>query len=190
MNPPLRRQDDIAALRQAVKDGVITVLATDHAPHTLESKSLEFDHAPFGIVGIETALPLFVKALVEPGLIDWPKLIEMMTVNPAELCGLDGPPHKLGHLQPGYAGDVTIIDPNQSWVIDSSRFVSKSTNTPFDGWSVTGRAVAVVVMGEVKMDREGRAGRPKVPEPVEPTAEPVSAGGEGSGVLTAAPDER
>jgi len=157
VNPPLRSQKDVDALRAGVADGTITILATDHAPHTKESKLLEFDAAPFGIIGLETALALYVMALVETGVIDWPKLIEMMTINPARLCSLDDEPHQLGTLTPGRFADVTIIDPNETWTIDDTAFAGKSTHTPFKGWTVTGRAVATLVGGRVKIDRHGRS---------------------------------
>lgn len=169
MNPPLREKSDINAILEGVADGTITILATDHAPHTLDRKSLDFESAPFGIVGIETALALYIKALIEPGVIDWPRLIAMLTIEPARLCGLDrldapsGPGaaalgwvhragYGLGRLHVGAAGDVTVIDPKLEWTIDSSKFVSLSRNTPFDGWTVRGRAVATVVGGEVVRD--------------------------------------
>jgi dihydroorotase len=102
MNPPLREQKDVDAIRAGVADGTITVLATDHAPHTTEEKKLPFEEAPFGIVGLETALPLYVEALVTPKLIEWPRLIALMTIEPARLCGLDQ--QGLGHVEGGWAG--------------------------------------------------------------------------------------
>ncbi|MEM9913612.1 MAG: dihydroorotase [Planctomycetota bacterium] len=143
MNPPLRQQSDIDALRAGIADGTITVLATDHAPHTQEEKSLEFAAAPYGIVGLDCALPLYIKALIEPGVIDWPKLIELLTINPARLCGLDGK----GTLAPGSDADVTLIDPDAEWTIDINQFASKARNCPFDGWTVRGRAVGTIVGG-------------------------------------------
>lgn len=170
MNPPLREKADINAILEGVADGTITILATDHAPHTQDRKALDFEAAPFGIVGIETALALYIRALIEPGVIDWPRMIAMMTIEPARLCGLDrldapsGPGaaalgwvHRsglgLGRLQVGAAGDVTVIDPKHEWTIDASRFLSLCRNTPFDGWKVRGRAVATVIAGEVVLDR-------------------------------------
>lgn len=153
MNPPLRTKADCEAIVQGVKDGTITVLATDHAPHTPEEKELEFAAAPFGIIGLDCALPLYIKALIESGAIDWPHLISLMTINPARLCPL---PDK-GELTVGADADVTIIDPAEQWTIDVNEFKSKSRNCPFDGWSVQGRAIATIVGGEVKMCRD--AGR-------------------------------
>lgn len=149
MNPPLREQRDVDALRAGVADGTITVLATDHAPHTPEEKALPFEEAPFGIVGLETALPLYAEALVATGLIDWPRLIALMTIEPARLCGLDA--MGLGHLKVGGPGDVTVIDPDAEWTIRAGEFESRSRNTPFEGRRVRGRAVAVVVGGEVRL---------------------------------------
>ncbi|MCC6320345.1 MAG: dihydroorotase [Phycisphaerales bacterium] len=148
MNPPLREQSDIKAMLEGIADGTISVLATDHAPHTPERKALDFEAAPFGIVGLETALPLYIKALVEPGVIGWPRLVAMMTIEPARLCGLDR--RGFGRLRVGDPGDVTVIDPDVDWKIRAADFAGLSKNTPFDGWAVKGRAFATVVGGEVK----------------------------------------
>lgn len=145
MNPPLRTQQDVDALRAGVADGTITVLATDHAPHTAAEKAKDFANAPFGIVGLETALPLYARALVESGAVGWPRLIELLTLEPARLLGLDA--EGFGTLRVGGPGDVTIIDPAHEWVIDRRAFRSTSANTPFDGWRVRGRAVASFVAG-------------------------------------------
>jgi len=147
MNPPLRTQADVDAVIEGVVDGTIEILATDHAPHAAEKKSRELDIAPFGIVGLETLIPITVKALVEPGLLTWPDVITRLTVNPARLLNLD---HRKGSLKPGHDADVTIIDPDASWVIDPSKLRSKSHNTPYGGWSVKGRAHVVIVNGEVR----------------------------------------
>lgn len=161
MNPPLREAHDIEALRQGVADGTITILGTDHAPHTAERKALEFDDAPFGIVGLETALPLYIKALLEPGHLQWPGLIERMTINPARLCGLDA--LGLGSLTPGHSpGDITIIDPHESYTIRAAELTGKSCNTPFDGWTVTGRAMMTIVAGHVAWDRKNHPQTPVV----------------------------
>ena len=145
MNPPLRTAADVQACIEGVKDGTIDCLATDHAPHLAEEKELEFPIAPFGIIGLECALPLYVKALVEPGHLDWMRLIELMTTRPAEIVKLPK-----GTLKEGADADVTIIDPNMRWAIDVENFASKSRNCPFDGWDVSGRAVATIVGGQVK----------------------------------------
>src|SRR3954471_13865663 len=145
MNPPLRTASDVSACIEGVKDGTIDCLATDHAPHLAEEKELEFADAPFGIISLECALALYVKALVEPGHIDWMKLVELMTVRGAEIVKLGK-----GTLRVGADADVTIIDPNRKWKIDAEQFKSKSRNCPFQGWDVSGRATHTVVGGDVK----------------------------------------
>jgi len=131
MNPPLCTADDVKACIEGVRDGTIDILATDHAPHLAEEKELEFQLAPFGIIGLECALPLYVKALVEPGHVDWMKLIDLMSTRPARIVGLDA--IGKGTLREGADADVTIIDPGQVWKIEKEKFVSKSRNCPFDG---------------------------------------------------------
>jgi dihydroorotase len=145
MNPPLRTAADVAACIEGVKDGTIDCLATDHAPHRAEEKELEFPDAPMGIIGLECALALYIKALIDPGHIDWMKLIELMSTRPAEIVRLDR-----GSLRDGAAADVTIIDPQKAWTIDSNKFQSKSRNCPFNGWNVKGAPRATIVGGEVK----------------------------------------
>ena len=147
MNPPLRTAADVKACIDGVIDGTIDCLATDHAPHLAEEKELEFQSAPFGIIGLEGALALYAKALVEPGHIEWMRLIELMTIAGARIVKLDG---RKGTLKEGADADVTIIDPRMNWTIDAEQFASKSRNCPFHGWDVTGRAVATIVGGAVK----------------------------------------
>ncbi len=147
MNPPLREQSDIDAIREAVVEGWISVLATDHAPHTDEEKCRPFEAAPFGIIGLQTALPLYARALVETGLIDWPRLIALMTIEPARLCGLDA--CGLGALRQGGPADITVIDPAMRWTIDRDAVLGRSKNTPFHGWNVTGAARATIVGGRI-----------------------------------------
>lgn len=149
VNPPLRERADVDALVEAVAQGVVTVLATDHAPHAADEKALSFEEAPMGMVGLETALPLYIEALVTSGAISWKRLIELMTVEPARLCGLDG----LGVLAVGGEADVTVIDPERRWTIDAAALVGKSKNTPFLGRAVSGRAVLTVCRGRVVFDR-------------------------------------
>ncbi len=144
MNPPLRSEEDRQALIAGVADGTITVIATDHAPHTATAKEVEFDHAPFGIIGLETAFALCHTELVTKGVIDLPHLIRMMTAGPAEVLGLED-----YSLRPGRPADLTIFDPAEEYVIDSSKFFSKSRNTPFNGRSVIGRIIMTVVDGKV-----------------------------------------
>jgi len=150
MNPPLREQSDINALVEGVAEGVITVLATDHAPHTSSEKAAPFEDAPFGIVGIETALPLYREALIDSGAIDWPRLLAMMTIEPARLCGLDA--IGIGTLALGSPADITVIDPNLEWTIDPKEFKSKSTNSPFVGRNVRGRAVMTIIGGSIRSE--------------------------------------
>ncbi len=145
MNPPLRTQPDVDACIAGVKDGTIDILATDHAPHLAEEKELEFPYAPFGILGLEGALALYIKALVTPGHIDWMKLIDMMTAKCAQIIR-----YPRGTLSHGSVADITIIDPNMDWTIDKEQFVSKSRNTPFHGWNVKGRATHTIVGGQLK----------------------------------------
>ena len=151
MNPPLRTARDIAELKLAIADGTIDVLATDHAPHTAAEKARDFASAPFGIIGLDCALPLYVKALVDDGVIGWPRLIELMTRMPAKLCGLDA--QGIGTLNEGTSADITVIDPMLEWTIQASEFASKSRNCPFDGWTVRGRAVLTMVGGRMLHDR-------------------------------------
>ncbi len=143
--PPLRTKKDIAALKAGLADGTIDCLATDHAPHSREEKELEFLYAPFGIISLEVALPLYIKALIDDKTLDWPSFIAKMTINPARVLGIDK-----GTLSVGADADVTIIDPNMEWTIDAEKFYSKSRNCPYDGWKVRGRAVTTIVAGEIK----------------------------------------
>ncbi len=145
MSPPLRAQSDVEACIAGLVDGTIDVIATDHAPHALEKKMQELDRAPFGIVGLETALGLVGRQLVEPGHLTWPQAIERMTINPARILGIPK-----GTLAVGADADVTIIDPAARWRVVPARFRSKSTNTPFAGWDLVGRADTVIVGGRVK----------------------------------------
>lgn len=143
MNPPLRTQRDIDALLKGIADGTLDILASDHAPHAKFEKEVEFDRAPFGIVGLETELGLFLDLLVhKTKTIDLPRLLALFTVNPARLLGLEA-----GSLSLGAAADVTLIDPNREWTVDAASFASGSQNTPFDGWKLKGRAVRTIVHG-------------------------------------------
>ena len=144
MNPPLREASDQAALRQGLADGTIEILASDHAPHAAYEKEVEFADAPFGIVGLESELGLFVKLLVETETLTWPELLAKLTINPARLLGLP-----LGTLAAGAPGDVTIIDPRHRWTVDPARFQSLSRNSPFGGWELPARATETIVNGVV-----------------------------------------
>ena len=144
MNPPLRTAEDIDALLGAVADGKISILGSDHAPHAGFEKEVEFDAAPFGIVGLETELGLFIDLLVHKhGKIDIARLIEMYTVEPARLLKLDA-----GTLSTGAPADVTLIDPDLEWTVDVKEFQSASRNSPFGGWKLKGRAVRTIVGGK------------------------------------------
>lgn len=153
MNPPLRTQADVDALKRGLADGTITVLATDHAPHPMHTKQTDFASASFGIVGVECALPLYARALIADGVLDWPDMLKLMTIEPAKVIGLDR--MGLGVLEAGGVGDVTIIDPDLQWTITESQFVGTGRNCPFFGWDVQGRAVATLVGGALKMSRLG-----------------------------------
>ncbi len=142
--PPLRTARDIEALKRGLADGTIDCLASDHAPHSREEKELEFLYAPFGLIGVETALGLYIKALIEPAVLDWPALIAKMTVNPARVLGIDK-----GHLSLGADADVTLIDPHRTWTVDVESFYSKSRNCPYHGWALQGKAVGAIVAGRI-----------------------------------------
>jgi dihydroorotase len=144
MNPPLRAQRDIDALLEGIADGTLEILASDHAPHAKFEKEVEFDAAPFGIIGLETELGLFLDLLVHRHkTIALPRLIEMFTINPARLLGLEN-----GTLSLGARADITLIDPDLEWTVDAEAFESVSRNTPFDGWKLKGCAVRTIVSGK------------------------------------------
>jgi len=144
MNPPLRTQEDVNELRAGLRDGAIDVIASDHAPHSTEEKELEFSLAPFGIIGMESLLPVAITELIDK-VLDWPGLISTLTWNPARILGIGK-----GSLRPGTDADVTLIDPDASWTIDVKQFKSKSRNCPFHGKNVRGRAVRTIVGGATK----------------------------------------
>jgi dihydroorotase len=141
MNPPLRIADDVDAIKQGLRDGTLDVIATDHAPHAADEKIGEFDYAPFGIVGLETALGLTLK-LVQEDVLPLAEAIRKLTANPAGILKIDK-----GSLSAGADADVTIIDPGLEWIVNASEFKSKSRNTPFNGWKLKGRAVQTIVGG-------------------------------------------
>jgi dihydroorotase len=143
MNPPLRTAEDVAAIKQGLKDGTLDVIATDHAPHAMDEKSVEFDYAPFGIVGLETAVGLVFK-LVHEGVLSMTEAVRKLSFNPASILKINK-----GTLSVGADADITIIDPDVEWTVDSSQFKSKSRNTPFDGWKLKGRAVRTIVGGRL-----------------------------------------
>lgn len=139
MHPPLRTGADVEACRKGLLDGAIDCIVTDHAPHTDQEKGVGFLKAPPGIVGLETALGLVVKAMVEPGLADWPQLIGWFTTGPARVLK-----RPVSGLNPGNRADLTLIDPQSRWTVDASRFHSMGRNTPFDGWKLPARALATL----------------------------------------------
>jgi len=151
MNPPLRTEADVAAVRAGLADGTLDTIATDHAPHHYDEKEAAFADAPNGIVGLETALGVILTRVVGEGVIDLPTMVERMSCAPARAFGLPG-----GTLAPGSPGDVTVFDPKARWTVDPARFRSKSRNTPFSGWELEGRPRLTVVEGRVVFD--GKAG--------------------------------
>ncbi len=144
MNPPLRTEEDVEAIREAVRDGTIDLVATDHAPHHYDEKEREFSDAPNGIVGLETALAVVVKWLVKPEIIDLPTLIQRMSVSPARTFGLPG-----GSLQRGAVADVTVFDPTREWKVDAANFVSKGRNSPYSGHTLQGVVMCTIVGGRI-----------------------------------------
>jgi dihydroorotase len=144
MNPPLRTAEDVAVLGEAVRDGTIDAIATDHAPHHYDEKEREFADAPNGIVGFETALAVVVTSLVGSRVVDFPTLIERMSVAPARIFHLPG-----GSLARGRTADITVFDPSREWVVDPEQFLSKGRNTPYAGRKLRGRAICTVVGGRI-----------------------------------------
>ncbi|MDT8440778.1 MAG: dihydroorotase [Desulfuromonadales bacterium] len=147
MNPPLRSEQDRLAICAGLADGTIDAIATDHAPHHLDEKNVEFNIAMNGIVGLETALPLTLQ-LVRDGVIDLTRAIELLTSGPARCLGLP-----VGRLEVGAAADITLIDPEQQWTVAADQLHSKSKNSPFVGWSLQGGAVCTIVGGRVAFAR-------------------------------------
>jgi dihydroorotase len=149
MNPPLRSRDHVEAIIAGLADGTIDAIATDHAPHAEEKKMQELDRAPFGVVGLETALGLVITKLIEPGHLDWPTALAKLTINPARILGI-----AKGTLAVGADADITVIDPGVRWRVEPREFRSKSRNTPFAGMELTGRATTVIVDGEIRFSRQ------------------------------------
>jgi dihydroorotase len=144
VNPPLRTQKDVDAVRKGLKDGTIDAIVTDHAPHSVEEKELEFDYAPFGLIGLETAVGLVSTELVGKKILTWPQAIHRLSTAPAKILGITG-----GALEEGAPADITVIDPSLEWVVDPDRFKSLSRNTPFAGRKLKGRAVMTIVDGDI-----------------------------------------
>ncbi|HSE98625.1 MAG TPA: amidohydrolase family protein, partial [Blastocatellia bacterium] len=142
MNPPLRSEVDRAALIEAVRDGTIDAIATDHAPHHSDEKMYEYDHAPFGVIGLETALGVALTTLHHENRIALDRVIEMLTTGPARCFSLEG-----GSLAPGSVADITVFDPGREWRVYPAKFKSRSRNTPFAGRQLKGAVVAAFVGG-------------------------------------------
>src|SRR5262245_44509902 len=142
MNPPLRETADRDAMLGGIADGTVDAIATDHAPHHYDEKKVEFDHAPFGITGLETAVSLSLDRLVHAGLIRLPRLVELLSVNPARILGVQG-----GSLAAGERADITVIAPDLNVRVQAAKMRSRSKNTPFDGWELRGAVAATIVGG-------------------------------------------
>ena len=149
MCPPLRSPDHLEAVLEGLRDGTIDAIATDHAPHHADEKALEYDHAPFGITGLETAVGLALDRLVHAGIVSLERLVELCSTNPARIFRLEG----RGTLRPGAWADVTVLDPDLEWTFDAAKSKSKSRNTPFDGWRLRGAPVATFVAGRLVYQR-------------------------------------
>jgi dihydroorotase len=153
MNPPLREAADVEAMLTGIKDGTVDVIATDHAPHHFDEKHVEFDRAPFGIVGLETCVPLTLDRLVHRGIISMRRFVELLSVNPARIIRRPG-----GTLAAGSVADVTILAPDATVTVRAAALRSKSRNTPFDGWQLTGAAAATIVGGRTVFTNPDVAG--------------------------------
>jgi dihydroorotase len=145
MNPPLRSAPDLEAILAALADGTVDAIATDHAPHAAHEKQMEFERAAFGITGLETALALAITRLHRGAQIPLSRIVELFSAGPARCFDLRG----RGSLVRGSIADVTIFDPKKKWTFDATKSLSKSRNTPFDGWQLTGKVVATIVGGRI-----------------------------------------
>jgi dihydroorotase len=152
MSPPLREAADREAIRQGLRDGTIDCIASDHAPHHYDTKEREFDEAPNGIIGLETALGLAIRELVDPGLLSLPDLLARMSTVPARVFHLPG-----GTLAVGAPADVVILDPARRWMVRREELCSKSANSPFLGETLVGQADATIVAGRVVFQRASRS---------------------------------
>jgi len=144
VKPPLRTEKDRRAIIAALAEGTLDCIATDHAPHSEEEKDNEFDRAPNGMIGLETALGLVGSMLVKPGYLDWPQALKLMTINPAQITEIPA-----GRLLAGEPADITVIEPDAAWVVDAGRFFSRSKNSPFVGWTLQGRVKLTICRGKV-----------------------------------------
>jgi dihydroorotase len=147
VNPPLRSEEDVAAVKEGLASGVIDIITSDHAPHSPEEKNRDWEKAPFGIIGLETTLGLVLTFLVRPGILTLSQAIEKMTIMPARIFGLDV--LGIGSIKPGAKADLTLIDLDTKWKVDSNRFYSKGRNCPFNGWELYGKAILTIVAGRI-----------------------------------------
>jgi len=150
MNPPLREEEDVAALRQGLKDGTIDIIATDHAPHAFEEKEVDYVMAPFGITSLETALGLVIRELLEKGTLTLMEILAKMTVNPARILGM-----AIGRIEEGTRADLAIFDPKKTWKVREEEFLSRSTNSPFIGWELPGKVEWTIAGGRVVYQDSG-----------------------------------
>ena len=146
VNPPLRTEEDVSAVKEGVIDGTIDIIATDHAPHSVAEKAQPWDRAPFGIIGLETSLGLMITFLVKPGLLTINQLVERMSLKPATIYRL--PIHKISVDE---KANLTVIDPDEKWIVNADNFYSKGRNCPFNGWELQGRAIMTIVNGQIVM---------------------------------------
>lgn len=144
VSPPLRNRKDVDAVRKGLKDGTIDAIATDHAPHSVEEKELEFDCAPCGLIGLETAVGLVAAELVGKKMLTWPQAAQRLSTAPAKILDIPG-----GTFEEGAPADITVIDPSLEWVVDPDKFKSLSKNTPFSGWKLKGKPVMTIVDGNI-----------------------------------------
>jgi len=145
MNPPLRTQDDIEAVKDGLKDGTIDLIVTDHAPHSKEDKEVDFEHAPFGIIGLETSLALTITELINKNILSWEQVVDKMSTRQAQIAGMKNK----GVIAEGYDADIAIVDPDREWTVTPEDTVSKSKNSPFFGRTLTGRVESTIYGGKV-----------------------------------------
>ena len=148
MNPPLRTDDDVEAIKEGLKDGTIDCIVTDHAPHHIDEKNCEFGDAMNGIIGLETSLGLGIKCLVNEGVLTLSELIEKMSVNPSDILGISK-----GTLGEGKIADIAIFDPSKTWTVKADELLSKSKNTPYDGWELFGKPEYVIARGKILVNQ-------------------------------------
>jgi dihydroorotase len=174
VNPPLRSEEDVAAVKEGLARGIIDIIASDHAPHSAEEKSRPWDQAPFGVIGLETTLGLVLTFLVRPDILTLSQAIEKMTVIPARIFGLDV--LGVGELKPDAKADLTLIDLDKKWKVDVNQFYSKGRDCPFNGWDLQGKAILTIVAGRI-VAKDGMI----VPELIYALTLPLSPQGRGRG---------